>query len=74
MFLNADLRIMPKISECVVPPKSQSAVKLFALKIIRNIATIAADEGEQDETVAARVREELLKSLRQVPKLKALLA
>lgn len=60
LYLSNDDRILPKIAECLEPPKSQDAVKLFALGIIRNVIHIAGDGREVDEKTAAQVRDSLL--------------
>lgn len=60
LFLSRDLRIVPKIAECIVPPKSQDTVKLFSLGIIKQIITIAQDTTTELEKIVARVKTDLL--------------
>ena len=60
MFLGMDDQILPKVVECLAPPKSKDAVKLFALSIINNLISTAKGATTETEAVAERVKEELL--------------
>ena len=40
-FLGAHEQIIPKVAECLAPPRSKDEVKLFALGIIRNLVKLS---------------------------------
>ena len=44
MFLGQNSRILPKVADCLVPPKSKDEVKLFVLGIIRNVIRTSQSE------------------------------
>ncbi|KAI9739867.1 MAG: U3 snoRNP protein [Claussenomyces sp. TS43310] len=57
LFLGHDSRILPKVAECLVQPKAQNSVKLFALDIIKHVISVASPEFG---AIAVNVNKELL--------------
>ena len=55
LFLDANSNILPKVAECISPPKSKDEVRLFALNIIRNVVKLS-----QGDTISFEVKDNLL--------------
>jgi len=60
LFLGKDNRFLPKVAECLSPPKSKDEVKLFVLGIIKNLTVIARRSTIELEEIVATVRSTLL--------------
>ncbi|KAM0137315.1 hypothetical protein ACHAP3_004122 [Botrytis cinerea] len=56
LLLGSHDKIIPKVAECLAPPKSKDEVKLFALSIIRGVIKCAQEEGAE----GSLVKQELL--------------
>ncbi|RAL64662.1 hypothetical protein DID88_001695 [Monilinia fructigena] len=57
LLLGSNDQILPKVAECLAPPKSKDEVKLFALSIIRGVIKCAQEE---EVTGNAVVKKQLL--------------